>query len=170
MELRVRSLDVDAVAATEEAKVAAGRLRCEQVLSLGLIDGRNIWRADLEARLDLAESLLAELGPERLMVGSTCSLLHVPVDVQNERSLDAEIRPWLSFARQKLDELSVLSRALGEGRAAVHDALAGSRAIVDARRASSRLHNPALRARLEQLAAGDFRRSMPAAARRSRPR
>jgi 5-methyltetrahydropteroyltriglutamate--homocysteine methyltransferase len=170
LDLPVRSLHLDAVAAPDEARVAARRLRPEQSLSLGLVDGRNVWRADLEARLDLAESLLAELGPERLMIASTCSLLHVPVDVQNERALDPEIGPWLSFATQKLDELQVLARALRAGRGAVADALAGSRAIVEARRSSARLHSPALRARIAQLDDSAYRRSMPAAARRARQR
>jgi 5-methyltetrahydropteroyltriglutamate--homocysteine methyltransferase len=170
LELPVHSLHLDAVVAPEEARVAARRLRPEQRLSLGLIDGRNVWRADLEARLELAESVLADLGPARLTVASTCSLLHVPVDVQAERELDAEILPWLSFARQKLGELSVLARALEVGRGAVSEALAGSRAIVEARRASARLHDPAVRARLQALRPGDFRRSLPAAERRGRQR
>jgi 5-methyltetrahydropteroyltriglutamate--homocysteine methyltransferase len=170
LELPVHSLHVDAITAPQEARVAARRLRPEQALSLGSIDGRNIWRADLEARLGLAEELLAQLGPERLMVTSTCSLLHVPVDVQSERALDTEIGAWLSFAGQKLQELSVLARGLSAGRAAVADALAGSRAIVEARRASVRLHNPTVRARIARLTEADFRRDLPAAERRSRQR
>ncbi|HXK19388.1 MAG TPA: 5-methyltetrahydropteroyltriglutamate--homocysteine S-methyltransferase [Polyangiaceae bacterium] len=170
LNLPVHALHLDALAAPEEARVAARRLRPDQALSLGLIDGRNVWRADLEARLDLAESLLSELGPERLMISSTCSLLHVPVDVQSERELDSEIGPWLSFARQKLDELGSLGRALRQGRAAVSEALGASRAIVARRLASTRLHNPALRARLAQLSDADFSRGLPAAARRARQR
>jgi len=170
LDLPVRALHLDALLAPEEARIAARRLRPEQALSVGLIDGRNIWRADLEARLDLAESLLAELGPERLLISSTCSLMHVPVDVQSERELDSEIGPWLSFARQKLDELAILTRALRHGRAAVAEPLAASRAIVARRRASTRLHNPELRARLAQLKEADFSRSLPAAARRARQR
>ena len=170
LELPVHSLHLDALGAPDEARVAARRLGPGQALSLGIVDGRNVWRADLEARLELAEGLLAELGPERLMVASTCSLLHVPVDVQSERGLDPEIGPWLSFASQKLGELAVVARGLGAGRAAVADALAASQAIVQARRDSVRLHNPAVRARLQNLGQGDFQRSLPAAARRERQR
>jgi 5-methyltetrahydropteroyltriglutamate--homocysteine methyltransferase len=133
--LPVHSLHLDAVAAPDEARSAARRLRPEQSLSLGLIDGRNVWRADLEQRLTFAEELLAELGPERLMIGSTCSLLHVPVDVLSERELDREIFAWLSFASQKLDELSVLRRGLAAGRAAVADALQASRNVREQRQA-----------------------------------
>jgi len=170
LKLPVHSLHLDALLAPEEARIAARRLRPEQALSLGLIDGRNVWRADLEAGLALGEELLAELGPARLMLASTCSLLHVPVDLQSERLLDPEVGSWLSFARQKLGELSVLARGLGQGRAAVAPALATSRAIREARSASLRLHNPAIRQRLGRLSAADFRRSLPARERRARQR
>jgi 5-methyltetrahydropteroyltriglutamate--homocysteine methyltransferase len=170
LQLPVASLHLDALSAPDEARAAARRLRPEQSLSLGLVDGRNVWRADLEARLDLAEELLAVLGPARLSVATTCSLLHVPVDTQSERGLDPEIGPWLSFARQKLGELNVLARALGEGRAAVAEALGSSRAIVQARKASPRLHEPEVRRRLAQLDESDFERSLPALERRGRQR
>ncbi len=170
LELPVHSLHLDALSAPEEARVAARRLGPAQALSLGIVDGRNVWRADLSVRIELAESLLAELGPNRLMLTSTCSLLHVPVDVQSEHGLDPEIGPWLSFAKQKLGELAVLARGLAAGRAAVADQLAASRAIVEARRTSARLHNPALRSRLQSLGPSDFQRSLPAAARRERQR
>ncbi len=170
LELPVNSLHLDALVAPEEARLAARRLRPNQALSLGLIDGRNIWRADLDARLGLAEELLAELGPKRLWVASTCSLLHVPVDVQSERQLDPELGPWLSFARQKLGELAVLARGLSAGRAAVADALAASRVIVAQRRTSARLQNPAVRERIQRLGEADFRRSLPAGERRARQR
>lgn len=170
LELPVHSLHVDAVAAPDEAKTLAGRLRPTQALSLGLIDGRNVWRADLEARLGLAEELLARLGPERLMIASTCSLLHVPVDVQSERSLDPEIAPWLSFANQKLSELAVLAKGLRSGRGAATEALGASRALVAARRASRRGHEPAVRQRLSELEPSAFSRSLDAAERRPRQR
>ncbi len=135
-----------------------------------MIDGRNVWRADLAARLELAEELGARLGAERLAVTTTCSLLHVPLDVQSERTLDPEIRPWLSFATQKLDELAVLRRGLEGGRGAVQDALAASRAIQRERRASKRLNDPTVRGRLSALVEADFGRKAPASRRRERQR
>ena len=170
LELPVHSLHLDAIAAPEEARAAARLLRPEQTLSLGLVDGRNVWRTDLDARLDLAEELLAVVGPDRLMVATTCSLLHVPVDTQSERALDPEIGTWLSFARQKLGEVQSLARALAGGRASAADALASSREVVRSRRGSTRLHQPAVRARLAQLGAADFQRGMAASERRSRQR
>jgi 5-methyltetrahydropteroyltriglutamate--homocysteine methyltransferase len=170
LELPVQGLHLDALVAPEEARVAARRLRPEQQLCVGVIDGRNVWRADLEARLELLEPLHAQLGPERLQLSTTCSLLHVPVDVQSERLLDPEIGGWLAFANQKLSELAVLRRALEAGRSAVSDALDASRAIVQQRQRSTRLHNAAVRGKLGALAASDFARDLPAAERRQRQR
>jgi 5-methyltetrahydropteroyltriglutamate--homocysteine methyltransferase len=142
LDLPVRAVQVDGVASPHEARRVARRLRPEQALLLGVVDGRNVWRTDLEARLALAEELVAELGAERLKLTSTCSLLHVPVDVHNERGLDERVGPWLSFARQKLGELGTLSRALGAGRSSVKQALDASRAIVEARRRSASTMGP----------------------------
>jgi len=95
--------------------------------------------------LDWLEPLSARLG-DRLWIAPTCSLLHVPVDLDNEQKLDAEVKSWLAFALQKLDELQVLGTALREGRAAVQDALTTNQAALVARRTSPRVHNPAVQA------------------------
>jgi 5-methyltetrahydropteroyltriglutamate--homocysteine methyltransferase len=115
------------------------------VLSLGVINGRNIWKTDLNAALDWLEPLARQLG-ERLWIAPSCSLLHVPVDLASEQKLDAEIRSWLAFALQKLDELQVLATALNAGRDAVAAELAANAAAIDARRRSPRVNNPAVQA------------------------
>ena len=168
--LPVHSLHVDALASSDEARLLARRLRPDQALSVGLIDGRNVWRADLRRHLELAEELSAELGSGRLMIAPTCSLLHVPVDVRSERTLDPEIAPWLSFAEQKLGELSVLARALSSGRDVVRDALASSDEIAGTRRTSPRRYDRAVRDRLAGLTASSFSRSLPLGERRVRQR
>jgi 5-methyltetrahydropteroyltriglutamate--homocysteine methyltransferase len=115
------------------------------VLSLGLIDGRNVWRADLSALLDRLEPLSAT-GRE-LILASSCSLLHTPLTLDPETDLDPEIRSWLAFAAQKLEELTTLAGALNLGRGAVEAALAASDAASAARSASGRRVDPAVRAR-----------------------
>ncbi len=130
-------------------------------LSLGIIDGRTVWRADLEALLTQLEPIIAAWEPDKLILAPSCSLLHVPIDVTQERSLDADLRSWLAFAVQKLDELAVLRCALTEGQSAVADDLAAARAACDARKASPRLHNAAVRERLGRV--------VPAWAQRYRP-
>jgi 5-methyltetrahydropteroyltriglutamate--homocysteine methyltransferase len=148
--LPVDGLHIDAINARDEAIAAAASLPDTSVLSVGAINGRNIWKTDLNAALAWLEPLHAALG-NRLWIAPSCSLLHVPVDLASETKLDADIRSWLAFALQKLDELHVLACALNEGRASVADALALNAAAVESRRTSSRVHNPAVQAALANI-------------------
>lgn len=163
-QLPVDGLHVDAVRAPDELARVADWLPAHKVLSVGIIDGRNIWRADLDAALERLRPLVAQRG-ERLWLAPSCSLLHVPIDLAAEDGLDAELRSWLAFARQKLDELNVLRRALSEGEDAVHEALAEARAALTARRASPRVHDAKVAARLAALPEDADRRAAPFAER-----
>jgi 5-methyltetrahydropteroyltriglutamate--homocysteine methyltransferase len=98
-----------------------------RIAALGLIDGRNIWRADLDTALDTLDAVRGRVGEERLWVAPSCSLAHVPVDLESENALDDELRGWLAFAVQKLDELDILKRAANQGRDAVAVALEAAR-------------------------------------------
>ncbi|GAB2879768.1 5-methyltetrahydropteroyltriglutamate--homocysteine S-methyltransferase [Pseudoduganella ginsengisoli] len=162
--LPVAGLHVDAVAGPDDVRPLINVLPPHKVLSLGVINGRNIWKTDLTAVLDWLEPLAQQLG-NRLWIAPSCSLLHVPVDLNSEQALDAEIRSWLAFAVQKLDELQVLAKALREGRAAVAAELADNLAALAARRASPRVHNPAVRQAVAQLHADMGRRNSPYAQR-----
>ena len=149
--LPVAGLHLDAIRGREDVKPLLNLLPTHKVLSLGVIDGRNIWRTDLEEVLDWLEPVAARLG-DRLWLAPSCSLLHVPVDLASEDRLDAELKSWLAFARQKLDELCLLARAIHEGRDAVRDELAANRQAIESRRRSPRVHNPAVQAALAQCA------------------
>ncbi|MCH2241168.1 MAG: 5-methyltetrahydropteroyltriglutamate--homocysteine S-methyltransferase, partial [Aquabacterium sp.] len=109
--LPVAGLHLDAVAGREDLQPLLNLLPGHKVLSLGVISGRNVWKTDLSATLAWLEPLAARLG-ERLWIAPSCSLLHVPVDLGQEAQLDDELKSWLAFAVQKLDELHVLGRAL----------------------------------------------------------
>lgn len=148
--LPVAGLHIDAINGRDDVLPLIDLLPANKVLSLGVINGRNIWKTDLNAVLDWLEPLAKRLG-ERLWLAPSCSLLHVPVDLESEQKLDAEVRNWLAFALQKLDELKVLGTALREGRAAVKDALAANLAALAARRASPRTHNPAVQAAVAKI-------------------
>ncbi|MGC0151101.1 5-methyltetrahydropteroyltriglutamate--homocysteine S-methyltransferase [Chromobacterium vaccinii] len=150
--LPVAGVHVDAVNARHEAEALAAQLPADRVLSIGAINGRNIWKTDLNAALDWLEPLAQTLG-DRLWLAPSCSLLHVPVDLDSEQKLDGEIQSWLAFARQKLEELRVLAAALNQGRAAVAAELAANRAAIDARRLSPRVHNPAVKAAVANIEA-----------------
>ncbi|KAG0189163.1 hypothetical protein DFQ28_003784 [Apophysomyces sp. BC1034] len=158
--LPVHGLHVDALHARDEIADVIARLPADRVLSLGVINGRNIWKTDLAAVLQWLEPVHQQLG-NRLWLAPSCSLLHVPVDLASEQKLDAGIRSWLAFALQKLDELTVLSSALNDGRQAVNDALQANQAAIAARRTSARVHNPAVQAALARIDASMGRRASP---------
>jgi 5-methyltetrahydropteroyltriglutamate--homocysteine methyltransferase len=128
------------------------------VLSVGIVDGRNIWRTDLDAALQQLTELNQRLG-ERLWIAPSCSLLHVPVDLEQETGLDPEVKSWLAFATQKLEELATLKQALDDGADAVQHELEKSRRILAARDASTRLHNPEVQCRVSEVTAEMGQRS-----------
>lgn len=159
-ELPVAGIHLDAVSAPDEVNRIADWLPSHKVLSLGVINGRNIWKSDLTKILDWLEPVHDKLG-DRLWLAPSCSLLHVPVDVTPETELDVEIRNWLAFAVQKLDELQVLARALNEGRNAVQQPLAANQQAIDSRRRSARVVNPAVRAAVAEITAEIGNRQNP---------
>lgn len=162
--LPVAGVHIDAINGRDDLVPLLNLLPSSKVLSLGVINGRNIWKTDLNAVLDWLEPLQEQLG-ERLWIAPSCSLLHVPVDLDSERKLDGEIKSWLAFAKQKLDELRVLATALNRGRAAVKSELDANRAAIDARRNSPRVNNPAVKAALGKIDAQLGQRKSPYAER-----
>ena len=161
LELPVAGLHVDLVRAPAQLDALLGRWPAGRVLSLGVVDGRNIWKADLAAALATLERASARLGAERVWVAPSCSLLHVPVDLELERKLDPELKGWLAFAKQKLDEVVALTRALRDGRRAAAAALEANARALASRRSSSRIHNPAVKRRAGAVTEQDRRRPAP---------
>ncbi|HVX21334.1 MAG TPA: 5-methyltetrahydropteroyltriglutamate--homocysteine S-methyltransferase [Acidimicrobiales bacterium] len=166
LRLPVDALHLDGVADPAQVDRAAADAPDTLALSVGAVDGRNVWRTDLAATLDRLEVLRRSLGPDRLMVGPSCSLLHLPVDLDLEPALDPELRSWLAFAVQRLEEVAILARGLNEGREAVADALAASSAAAVSRAVSSRVHDPAVAERLADDRPDLERRTSPYAVRR----
>ncbi len=163
--LPVDGIHLDAVSAPGEVGPLLECIGPERVLSLGVVSGRNIWRADLNEILDRLEPIHEVLG-DRLWIAPSCSLLHVPVDLRSETKLDPELVSWLAFAEQKLEEIEILGRALREGRLAVRAELEASAAARRSRRNSARVHDPKVQAELEALTPGRARRSAPYADRK----
>jgi len=138
-----------------ELLAAAGGLAGRRLLA-GVVDGRNVWANDLEASLERLATLTGLAG--EVVVSSSCSLQHVPIDLDAETGLVPELRPWLAFARQKVDELTTLARGMTEGTDAIADALAANRDALDSRRGSARVRDTAVRQRLAAIGADDLRR------------
>ncbi|MCE7524796.1 5-methyltetrahydropteroyltriglutamate--homocysteine S-methyltransferase [Alloalcanivorax xenomutans] len=153
LELPVAGLHLDRVRGDDDLEQVISRLG-DKVLSLGYINGRNIWRTDLDAALATLKPLKEALG-DRLWLAPSCSLLHSPVDLDQEDKLDTELKSWLSFAKQKLDELALLGGAL-DGDTAVETGLLAQREALQARSESIRIHNPAVAERI--AASGDVSR------------
>ncbi|MBA4489253.1 5-methyltetrahydropteroyltriglutamate--homocysteine S-methyltransferase [Paracoccus sp. S1E-3] len=164
LSLPVAGLHLDLVRAPEQL---AGLLAkgTDKVLSLGLVDGRNIWRTDLGRALEPAQAAVRKFGADRIQIAPSCSLLHVPVDLDAETELDAELTSWLAFAVQKLAEVATLTATLNgtDTRAA----LAANAAALAARRASPRIHDPKVKARSAAVTPADLRRASAFPARRA---
>ncbi|MGV6396493.1 5-methyltetrahydropteroyltriglutamate--homocysteine S-methyltransferase [Pseudomonas caspiana] len=156
--LPVDGLHIDLVRAPEQLALVLDRLPTYKVLSLGVVNGRNVWRCDLEQALGQLREAQQRFG-DNLWVAGSCSLLHSPVDLGREDQLDAELKSWLAFAVQKCAEISLLSTALNEpGSAVVEGALSASRAVQLSRQQSVRIHQPEVQARLAAITAQDSQR------------
>jgi 5-methyltetrahydropteroyltriglutamate--homocysteine methyltransferase len=157
--LPVAGLHVDLVRGRTELDAILHALPAEKWLSLGVVDGRNVWRTDLRAALGTLRHAAAARGTSKLMVAPSCSLLHVPVDLSQETKLDQELKAWLAFAAQKLQEVAILARGLDEGDAAIEAQLRASDAAKASRQASGSVHRAEVAARIASLTPGMERRA-----------
>ena len=155
----VEAIGVDLVYGPDTALAAVPEL-ARKTLVAGIVDGRNIWRTDLQAALGKLETLRGSVGA--IAVSTSCSTLHVPYSLEPETDLDDNLRSWLAFGAEKVREVVVLSRALRDGRDAVAEEIAASDAAVASRRNDPRLHNDRLRARLQTIVASGVHRGDPA--------
>lgn len=167
--LPAHGIHLDLVRAPAQAGTWLKKLPADWVLSAGAIDGRNIWRADLRAALAGLRPLHDALA-ERLWIAPSCSLLHVPVSVRGESKLDPEVRPWLAFGDEKVDELRVLGKALADGEGAVRVELDEADAAQAARRSSRRVVLETVRHKLAGLTPDMTRRRSPFTGRKPRQR
>lgn len=131
-----------------------------QILSLGVVDGRNIWKNDFQKSLSLITKALEKLGTERVWVAPSCSLLHSPCDLDFEQKMNPEIKQWLAFAKQKLSEVVTLSHlAKGENSPELEKALQENVQAQQNRKSSTLIHNPQVKQRVEAITPKDFERN-----------
>ncbi|MEC5293432.1 5-methyltetrahydropteroyltriglutamate--homocysteine S-methyltransferase [Aurantimonas sp. C2-6-R+9] len=148
LSLPVAGVHLDLVRAPDELEVAVATAPKGLILSLGVIDGRNVWRANLPAILDHLEPIVRDYGADHIEIASSCSMLHVPIDLTLEEGLDQDVASWLAFSVQKIEELDVIARALREGRSKVHDSIEASKLAAAARASSSKVHDAVVAARM----------------------
>ncbi|MEF1172168.1 5-methyltetrahydropteroyltriglutamate--homocysteine S-methyltransferase [Vibrio sinaloensis] len=146
VELNVDGLHIDLSASPEQLQLVANKLPKDWVLSAGVINGRNVWRADLSAQLALLQPVKDKLG-DKLWVASSCSLLHSPVDLSLETELSEEVRSWFAFAKQKVTEVALLGKALDGDQEAILACDTYS-APIQARKTATHVNKPQVQARL----------------------
>jgi 5-methyltetrahydropteroyltriglutamate--homocysteine methyltransferase len=174
--LKVDGVHIDLCRGSGQANTGINRAQAQleealsrakgKILSLGVVDGRNIWRANLSSALTLVEAAVARLGEENVFVAGSCSLLHTPVDLDLEKNLDPEIKNWMAFATQKLAEIVTLAKGARDGRGAITAQLRASDEAVKQRKTSPRVNNAAVKARVDSITAQMAARKSPFAARR----
>ena len=162
--LPVHGVHIDCVRAPEQLVVFAEQFPTNKVLSVGLIDGRNVWKANLTQVIDTLEPVKAKF-QNNLWIAPSCSLLHSPQDLAVEEKLNGEIKSWMAFAAQKLVELGVVKRALEHGKDSVAAELKASDAAAADRATNKLIHNDAVKTRLANLPKGADQRKSPFAER-----
>lgn len=168
--LPIDGLHVDLVRAPHQLNLVLEGWPADRLLSLGVVDGRNIWRANLERALRELETAIKARGTDALQIAPSCSLIHSPVDLDSEQKLDAELKSWLAYARQKLVEVAALKTAVTQCESAAAQGFADSAAAAHSRARSKRINNPTVKARAAATATDDLSRGASFAERRERQR
>lgn len=159
IELDVDGLHIDLSASPDQLDQVVNKLPADWVLSTGVVNGRNVWRADLSAQLAILQPLKDSLG-DRLWVASSCSLLHSPVDLTLETELSEEVRSWFAFAKQKVTEVALLGKALDGDQDAILACDTYS-APIQARKTATHVNKPQVQARLNAITHQLAERSAP---------
>lgn len=158
----IDGIAVDFVAGGDQPVAGVPGL-ADKLLVAGIVDGRNIWRTNLETALARLGTLVGSA--KTVAVSTSCSTLHVPYSLEPESDLDDALRSWLAFGAEKVREVAALATAMRDGRDAVAAAFEASSAAVASRALDPRLHNDSVRARLKEVLSGGISRG-PAAERR----
>ena len=165
--LNTKSVHIDLVRAPEQLDKALQIIGENQILSLGLVDGRNIWINDIENSIAIAQKAIAQLGSSRVIIASSCSLLHSPVDLNSEIRLDGEIKSWLAFATQKLDEINAINQLVsGNQNAILLNILEDNKKANSLRKTSTKIHDQAVKARVGAIKESDMNRKSDFATRK----
>ncbi len=150
-DLEVDSVHVDLVRGEEQLDKILSLVKPNQSLSLGVVDGRNIWINDFKKSISQVKKVVEKLGSDRVIVASSCQLLHVPVDLNHEKILDNELKSWLAFAMQKLEEIAIIAKASDGQESEVKKSLDANQQAIEARKTSNRIHDQAVKQRLANI-------------------
>lgn len=167
--LSVSALHIDLIHAPDQLDDVLTALPDYQALSLGLVDGSNVWKNDFQNSLKLIQKAVDKIGEDRVLIAPSCSLLHSPCDLDFETQLKPEIKQWLAFAKQKIEEVATLKQlALSETNEAITKKLKANQDAVKSRKRSELIHNAAVQKRVDNITVSDIKRDHPFADRREK--
>ncbi|KAK9459164.1 cobalamin-independent synthase [Lipomyces oligophaga] len=163
--LPVAGFHADFVRVPEQLDDVVAALSETQILSVGIVNGRNIWKANLAKAIDFVKTAIDKVGAERVIVATSSSLLHTPVTLANEKKLPAEIKDWFAFATEKLSEVVTIAKAVTDGPESVSEILAANAKSIATRESSSITNDPAVRERVSKITEDMTHRKSPFATR-----
>ncbi len=155
------AIHIDVVRNPEQLETVIGALGPKQTLSVGVVDGRNIWKTNFKKAIEKVEVATQKLGKDRVLVASSSSLLHTPHTLASEKKLDAEVKDWFSFACEKAKELTIIAKAVTDGPASVRDEMEANAKSVEARATSKRTNDPKVKERQAKITDEMFERKSP---------
>ncbi|KAI5212068.1 hypothetical protein AUEXF2481DRAFT_60760 [Aureobasidium subglaciale EXF-2481] len=157
----IHALHVDLVRNPEQLQQVIDHLGPKQILSAGVVDGRNIWKTNFKKAIEVVETAVQKLGKDRVIVASSSSLLHTPHTLASEKTLPEEVKDWFSFASQKAVEVAIIAKAVTEGPAAVREQLEANAKSMQARASSARTNDSKVKERQSKITAEMHNRQSP---------
>ena len=157
----LHGLHIDLVRNPEQLETIIGGLGEKQSLSVGVVDGRNIWKSNFKKAIEVVETAIQKLGKDRVIVASSSSLLHTPHTLASEKKLDEEVRDWFSFAVEKTKELAIIAKAVTDGPASVREELEANAKSMEAKATSKLTNDPKVKERQSKITDEMFNRQSP---------
>ena len=157
----LHGLHVDLVRNPEQLETVMGALGENQLLSVGVVDGRNIWKTNFKQAIEIVETAVQKLGKDRVIVASSSSLLHTPHTIASEKKLEAEVKDWFSFAVEKTKELAIIAKAVTDGPASVREELEANAKSMEAKATSKLTNDPKVKERQSKITDEMFNRKSP---------
>lgn len=157
----LHGLHIDLVRNPEQLGTIIDGLGEKQSLSVGVVDGRNIWKSNFKKAIEVVETAIQRLGKDRVIVASSSSLLHTPHTLASEKKLDEEVRDWFSFAVEKTKELAIIAKAVTDGPASVREALESNAKSMEAKATSKLTNDPKVKERQSKITEEMFNRQSP---------
>ncbi len=161
MKLPFDAIHLDLVRGKDQLDKAISALPAGTILSLGVVNGRNIWKTKLTGAMELIKKAIGALGKDRVILAPSCSLMHSPVDVEGETQMAPDVKERLAFAKQKLQEIALLTKAANEGSQAIASELEANKALFEKAKTSTQVRNGAVRERMGALTEEMFSRKSP---------